>query len=88
MLALSCYDVKGMAVAVGEQPIKGLVNNAAQARMTVGEVLSNLMFAKITKLSDVKMSGNWMWAAKMEGEGAKVRQTHQKLLISIHINRL
>ncbi len=61
-----------MAVAVGEQPIKGLVNNAAQARMTVGEVLTNLVFAKITSLSDVKMSGNWMWAAKMEGEGAKV----------------
>ena len=73
MLALSCYDIRGMAVAVGEQPIKGLVNNKAQARITVGETLSNLMFAKITKLEDVKMSGNWMWAAKMDGEGAKVR---------------
>jgi len=72
VLALSYFDVTGVAVAVGEQPIKGLVNNAAQARMTVGEALSNLVFAKITKLEDVKMSGNWMWAAKMPGEGANV----------------
>jgi phosphoribosylformylglycinamidine synthase len=41
--------------------------------MTVGEALTNLMWAKITSLTDVKASGNWMWAAKMEGEGAKVQ---------------
>lgn len=72
VVALSHFDIKGIAVAVGEQPIKGLVNNKAQANMTVGETFTNLVFAKITRIEDVKMSGNWMWAAKMEGEGAKV----------------
>ena len=43
-----------------------------QARMTVGEALTNLVWAKITALGDVKASGNWMWAAKLPGEGAKV----------------
>eukprot|EP00595_Chromulina_sp_UTEXLB2642_P003480 CAMPEP_0196763828 /NCGR_PEP_ID=MMETSP1095-20130614/4841_1 /TAXON_ID=96789 ORGANISM="Chromulina nebulosa, Strain UTEXLB2642" /NCGR_SAMPLE_ID=MMETSP1095 /ASSEMBLY_ACC=CAM_ASM_000446 /LENGTH=1200 /DNA_ID=CAMNT_0042117895 /DNA_START=396 /DNA_END=3995 /DNA_ORIENTATION=+ len=77
--ALSYYSNKGIALAVGEQPIKGLVNNAAQARMTVGEVLTNLVFAKITKISDIKMSGNWMWPAKMEGEGSKMWEACEAL---------
>lgn len=38
--------------------------------MTVAEALSNLVFAGITELKDVKCSGNWMWAAKLPGEGA------------------
>ncbi len=69
VLAHSHFAMSGVAVAVGEQPIKGLVSHAAQARMTVGEALSNLVFAKITALADVKASCNWMWAAKMDGEG-------------------
>jgi phosphoglycerate dehydrogenase-like enzyme len=28
--------------------------------------------ARITSLSDVKASGNWMWAAKLPGEGKKM----------------
>lgn len=40
------------------------------AGMTVGEALTNLVWANITKLEDVKCSGNWMWAAKLKGEGA------------------
>eukprot|EP01035_Chromulina_nebulosa_P023482 gene23482-30441_t len=70
--ALSHFSLVGVATSVGEQPIKGLISSEAQARMTVGEALSNLVFAEITQLSDVKASCNWMWAAKMEGEGAKM----------------
>ncbi|KAK6744272.1 hypothetical protein RB195_011149 [Necator americanus] len=62
----------GGAVAVGEQPIKGLLSPAAGARMTVAETLTNLLAACITDLRDVKMSGNWMWAAKCEGEGVRL----------------
>jgi phosphoribosylformylglycinamidine synthase len=70
VLALSQYARQGIAVAIGEQPIKGLVDSKAQARMTVGEVLTNLVFASITRLEDIKMSGNWMWAPKLGDEGA------------------
>lgn len=38
--------------------------------MTVAEAISNLVFAGISDLKDVKCSGNWMWAAKLPGEGA------------------
>uniref|UniRef100_A0A672KSZ2 Phosphoribosylformylglycinamidine synthase n=1 Tax=Sinocyclocheilus grahami TaxID=75366 RepID=A0A672KSZ2_SINGR len=60
----------GAATAIGEQPIKGLVSPAAGARMAVGEALTNLVFARVSALKDVKCSGNWMWAAKLPGEGA------------------
>ncbi|XP_076278992.1 phosphoribosylformylglycinamidine synthase [Lasioglossum baleicum] len=68
--AISYFSTVGIATSIGEQPIKGLVNAAAGARMTVAEALSNLVFARISDLKDVKCSGNWMWAAKLPGEGA------------------
>ena len=43
---------EGVATAIGEQPIKGLINSAAGARMAVAESLTNLVFARI---SDIKV---------------------------------
>lgn len=68
--AVSHFSLEGIASSIGEQPIKGLVDEAAGARMTVAEALGNLVFAGITSLRDVKCSGNWMWPAKLPGEGA------------------
>ncbi|XP_062308332.1 phosphoribosylformylglycinamidine synthase [Osmerus eperlanus] len=70
VVALSPFSLQGAATAIGEQPIKGLVSPGAGARMAVGEALTNLVFARVTDLKDVKCSGNWMWAAKLPGEGA------------------
>ncbi|KAI6180793.1 Formylglycinamide ribonucleotide amidotransferase [Aphelenchoides besseyi] len=73
--ALSYYNRKGAAMGVGEQPVKGLVDSKAGARMAVAEALTNLVFAPITEIQDVKCSGNWMWAAKLETEGANLVAT-------------
>ena len=62
----------GAATAIGEQPIKGLIDPAAMARMTVGEALTNIVWSKVSALQDIKCSGNWMWAAKLDGEGAEL----------------
>ena len=35
-----------------------------------GEALTNLVWAQATSLQDIKASVNWMYAAKMGGEGA------------------
>ncbi|MCZ6858399.1 MAG: phosphoribosylformylglycinamidine synthase, partial [Gemmatimonadetes bacterium] len=70
VMAQSHFATTGAATAIGEQPIKGLVDPAAMARMCVGEALTNLVWALATELQDVKCSGNWMWAAKLPGEGA------------------
>ncbi|KAG8433500.1 hypothetical protein GDO86_017692 [Hymenochirus boettgeri] len=70
VVSLSYTDIVGGATAIGEQPIKGLLDPAAGARLAVAEALTNLVFAQVTDLKDVKCSGNWMWAAKLPGEGA------------------
>lgn len=70
VIAQSHFGITGAATAIGEQPIKGLLDPAAMARMSVGEALTNLVWARVSALEDVKCSGNWMWAAKLPGEGA------------------
>ncbi|KAL5554538.1 hypothetical protein UlMin_041939 [Ulmus minor] len=70
VIAQTYTDITGGACAIGEQPLKGLLNPRSMARLAVGEALTNLVWAKVTSLSDVKASGNWMYAAKLDGEGA------------------
>ncbi len=70
VIAQSHFGTTGTATAIGEQPLKGLVDPAAMARMAVGEALTNLVWARITALEDTRCSANWMWAAKLPGEGA------------------
>ncbi|KAK8971219.1 hypothetical protein KSP40_PGU012764 [Platanthera guangdongensis] len=70
VIAQSYADLTGGACSIGEQPIKGLLNPKAMARLAVGEALTNLVWAKVTSLGHVKASGNWMYAAKLDGEGA------------------
>ncbi|XP_031497055.1 probable phosphoribosylformylglycinamidine synthase, chloroplastic/mitochondrial [Nymphaea colorata] len=70
VIAQTHTDLTGGACAIGEQPIKGLLDPKAMARLAVGEALTNLVWAKVTSLGDVKASGNWMYAAKLDGEGA------------------
>lgn len=82
------FGLTGTAVACGEQPIKGLVDSAAMARMTVAESMTNLVWAKISKISDIKASGNWMYAAKLPGEGSKMYDACEALrdaLISLDV---
>jgi phosphoribosylformylglycinamidine synthase len=70
VIAQSHFGLSGAATAIGEQPVKMLVDPAAGARMAVGEALTNLAFAKNDGLDVVKCSANWMWAPKLQGEGA------------------
>jgi phosphoribosylformylglycinamidine synthase len=62
----------GTAISVGEQPIKTLVDPEAGARMSVAEGVTNMMFARISRLENVKCSANWMWAAKLPGESSNL----------------
>ena len=53
----------GEAMCMGERPALALLNPAASARMAVGEALTNLLAARVTELSRVVLSANWMAAA-------------------------
>ncbi len=70
VVAQSHLGHTGIASSIGEQSIKMLVNPAAGARMAVGEALTNLVWAKIEDIRQIKCSANWMWAPKLQGEGA------------------
>ena len=70
VIAQSHFGLTGVALSLGEQPIKGLISPSAMARLAVAEALLNTVGAKITKLEDIKCSANWMLAAKLPGEGA------------------
>ena len=72
VIAQSHFGLTGAAISIGEQPIKTLINPSAMARLSVGEALTNIVWAKISRLEDIKCSGNWMWAAKLPGEGARL----------------
>ncbi len=70
IISQSHFGLTGAVMAIGEQPVKILVNPAAGARMAVGEALTNIVWALISDLERIKCSVNWMWAAKLPGGGA------------------
>lgn len=80
VIAQSHFGITGAATSIGEQPVIGLLDPKAMARMTVGEALTNLVWARVSALEDVKCSGNWMWAAKLPGEGAALYDAARSLV--------
>ena len=80
VIAQSHFGTTGAATAIGEQPVIGLLDPAAMARMSVGEALTNLVWSRVSALEDVKCSGNWMWAAKLPGEGAALYDAARSLV--------
>jgi len=70
------FDVySGEAMAMGERTPLALLNAPASGRMAIGETLTNLAAARIGKLSDIKLSANWMSAAGHPGEDARLYDT-------------
>jgi len=68
---ITCADYKGYtgeAMASGERPPVALINPKASARLSIGEAITNIACAKINKISDIKISANWMSAAGHPGE--------------------
>jgi len=70
------YDTyRGEAMAMGERTPLALVNAAASGRMAIAEAITNIASTRIEKLSDVKLSANWMCAAGHPGEDEKLFDT-------------
>jgi phosphoribosylformylglycinamidine synthase len=70
---VTCADYKGYrgeAMASGERPPVALINPKASARLSIAEAITNIACAKIAKISDIKISANWMAAAGHPGEDA------------------
>ena len=68
--SLSGYT--GEAMAMGERTPVAVIDAAASARMAVAESITNIAAARIKKISDIRLSANWMAAAGAEGEDANL----------------
>jgi phosphoribosylformylglycinamidine synthase len=62
----------GEAMAMGERPTIALLNAAASGRMAVAESVLNIAAANIAKLSDIRLSANWMAACGQGDEDARL----------------
>ncbi|MCP5163839.1 MAG: phosphoribosylformylglycinamidine synthase [Pseudomonadales bacterium] len=58
----------GEAMAMGERTPLALLDAPASGRMAIAEAITNISAAAIARLSDIKLSANWMCAA---GHGAE-----------------
>ena len=59
----------GEAMAIGEKTPCAIINSKAASRMAVGEAVTNIISSGIEKLSDIKISANWMGAPdKLKGD--------------------
>jgi len=92
-IAQSHLGVTGGVTAIGEQPLKGLSGDPkscrAMARLAVAEALTNMCWIRIPSLDAVKVSGNWMWAAKLDGEGPKmydIAEAASELMVDLGIS--
>ena len=65
----------GEAMAIGERTPLALIDAPASGRMAVAEAITNIAAAGIERLSDVKLSANWMAPAGHPGEDAALYDT-------------
>jgi len=64
-----CFtSVTGEAMAMGERTPVATLNPAASGRLAVAETITNMAAARIGKLSDIRLSANWMAACGYPGE--------------------
>ncbi|MGH1471326.1 MAG: phosphoribosylformylglycinamidine synthase [Cellvibrionaceae bacterium] len=65
----------GEAMAMGERTPSALLNAPASGRMAIAESITNIVATNIEKISDIKLSANWMCAAGQPGEDEKLFRT-------------
>jgi len=70
--AIGFESISGEAMALGERPLLVLTDAAASGRMAVAEAITNIAAARIDRLSDIRLSANWMAAAGSGDEDARL----------------
>jgi phosphoribosylformylglycinamidine synthase len=65
----------GEAMAIGERTPLAVLDPAASGRMAVGEALTNILAAGVSRLDEVRLSANWMAASGVNGEDEALLDT-------------
>jgi phosphoribosylformylglycinamidine synthase len=73
----------GEAMAMGERSPLAVFDAPASGRMAVGEAITNIAAAPIERLSDVRLSANWMAAAGHPGEDAALFDTVKAVALEL-----
>jgi len=74
---------RGEAMAMGERAPVAIVNPEASGRMAIAEAVTNIAAARIGRISDIKLSANWMAAAGQPGEDAALFDTVRTVAIDL-----
>ncbi|MGA2655103.1 MAG: phosphoribosylformylglycinamidine synthase, partial [Gammaproteobacteria bacterium] len=77
-VAVTFTDFKhesGEAMAMGERTPLAILNAPASGRMAVAEAITNIAAARIDKISDIKLSANWMAACGFLNDDADLYDT-------------
>jgi len=70
------YDSNfGEAMAMGERTPLALIDASASGRMAVAESITNIACARIKRISDIRLSANWMAPAGYPGEDCNLYDT-------------
>src|SRR5690606_38703910 len=73
VMALDYNGKEGVATSIGHSPVSALVDPVAGSRNSIGEALSNIVWAPLEKgLKSISLSANWMWPSNNEGEDARL----------------
>ena len=90
VVADSYTGYTGAAMAIGERTPLAVLDAPASGRIAVAEAITNIAAAPIERLSQVKLSANWMAAAGEPGQDADlyatVRAVTQELCIPIGLS--
>lgn len=80
VMALDFKGKEGIATSIGHSPISGLIDPVAGSRNSIGEALTNLVWAPLKDgLQSVSLSANWMWPCKNEGEDARLYEAVESI---------
>ncbi|MFC1951191.1 phosphoribosylformylglycinamidine synthase, partial [Chloroflexota bacterium] len=79
VIADSYFASTGRCWALGDQPMKWIVDSEASVRMAAGEALTNLVWAQIEEFDGISLLGNWGVAASEPGEGDRLYRANDSL---------
>jgi phosphoribosylformylglycinamidine synthase len=77
-VAVSLSDYQGYtgeAMSMGERAPAALLDAPASGRLAVSEAITNIIAADVAKLTDIRLSANWMAACGEPGEDADLYAT-------------
>ena len=88
VVSLDFKSNKGLVSAIGEQPIKGIPNSynsqesniRKMVRMTVSEMLLNMIWTPIDNITKINSVANWMWASKNPKDANLLREAVKTLV--------